>query len=208
MLNNLALTLLNLKDYFFRQIEPTQSLFRQPQPFDSSLYKLGNSWKQNLEHELPGKEIIFYGSTKMKIPGERDIDLAVLCPTEQFGECLPVLTRLFGNPEIIKNNCLVWHQTQEEYKTNLDIVLVDPNSTLYLMFIRPSVIIGKDDELREQYLRLKNSHYRQNLQKFEFARNKMFNRVAIFQDPEIPLFRKFATLVNNLFTLFIFALSI
>ncbi len=115
--------------------------------------KIAGIVMDEIRFTVPGLEIIFMGSMALGITGQKDIDLSILSPAEDFPIHRPKLEKQFGSPDKIANTAVGWHFMRDGYEVG--IYLTDPVKSQVQIQLDVFNLLKNDSNLLNEYEELK-----------------------------------------------------
>ncbi|TAH33846.1 hypothetical protein EYC58_00175 [Candidatus Saccharibacteria bacterium] len=120
-----------------------------------ALKQTGDELVAKIQGVAPELEVLFMGAAALGLPGKNDIDLDILCSTDDIKHYTSILESVLGTPHSLSDEMAVWSYVQDGVE--IDCILSDP--------ARPDSHVPKqkkvfeklktNPELREQYRKLK-----------------------------------------------------
>lgn len=140
-------------------------------PWDSKGLGIANKIIKDVQGATPDLEIIFIGSMALGIAGQKDIDLSVLSPSEEFSKHQPNLEKVFGEPDKLGKTSIAWHFVKEGYEVG--VYLTDPATSKVKEQVEIFNILKNNHGLLKEYEKLKLesnglSYHNYQIKKYEF----------------------------------------
>lgn len=128
-----------------------------------------------INKSIPELEVKFIGSPALRISGQRDIDLYVLCPQKEFPKYLQKMMRLFDIPEIMSKESIKWSFNKSGF--DVELYLTDPTTPQMQRQLKVFEILKNNSELLKEYEKLKESFNGKLYCAYQKAKYKFYNRV-------------------------------
>lgn len=144
-------------------------------PWDSRGLKVAESIIADIKSRIPNYEVMFIGSMALKISGQKDIDLSVLCPAPEFNEPHKALEKLFGPPDRIRETHISWHFVKDDYE--IGIYLTDPVESKVQEQMDIFNILKNDPKLLKEYESIKLAAKGLPYKDYQIAKYNFYNRV-------------------------------
>lgn len=156
---------------------PAEVLSRPVQVFawDSKGLLVADSIINAIKSAVPEREVIFIGSMPLRIAGQKDIDLSVLCPHREFKEPQHQLEKIFGLPDRIKETHVSWRFVRDGYEVG--VYLTDPVESKVQEQIDIFNILKNDPELLKEYESIKLAANGQSYHDYQVKKYNFYNRV-------------------------------
>ena len=156
---------------------PTEILQKPVQiyPWTSKGLEVAEKIINEIKSAIPERKVIFIGSMALHIAGQRDIDLSVLCPFQDFVEPHKALEKLFGPPDKIGQTHIAWHFIKEGYE--IGIYLTDPVESKVQEQIDIFNILKNDSRLLKEYEDLKLAANGLPYREYQIKKYDFYNRV-------------------------------
>lgn len=123
----------------------------------------------------PGLEVIFIGSLPLRIAGQRDIDLSILSPAQDFPIHQAKLEKKIGKPNVIDQTSIGWHFRREDY--GVSVYLTDPITSQVQEQIDVFNLLKNDPSLLKEYEQIKLESADKPYKEYQRRKYEFFNRV-------------------------------
>jgi GrpB-like predicted nucleotidyltransferase (UPF0157 family) len=117
--------------------------------FDPTVHRFGERLVEKIERHYPQMNVQLFGSTSLKIAGQRDIDLLIECPRDDLSKYSTALTSLFGTPAKTRNRFSEW--ALEEKGCSIQILLIQKDHPIARKLRETNDLLQKNKAYREQY---------------------------------------------------------
>lgn len=144
-------------------------------PYKNDLQKIADKLITQIQKKMPELKVNFVGSAKLKVLGERDIDLFVEAKASEFETFIPQLVALFGEPEKIRKMFAEWVFKVDDI--NVEITLVDPWFKGYIRSMKVFRALEKNKFLLKEYVEFKKKLQNSSVRKYIHHRMGFFNHV-------------------------------
>ena len=140
-------------------------------PYDSILADIAEKVIIKIKREIPDIDVRFMGASALKISGQNDIDIYIMCKNDELKEIyLSKLKLIFG--EQIKNK---WHWYENEIE--ISVYLSNPENQNMKEQLEIFDILNTSPELLKEYELLKSSLNGKPYNEYQTAKYKFYNRV-------------------------------
>lgn len=129
--------------------------YYQVREWTPAVKQAGDDLVAKIYAAAPELEVLFMGAAALGLPGKNDLDLDILCSTNEIKRYSDILKSVLGTPHSLSDEMAVWSYMQGEIE--IDCILSDPT--------RPNSHVPKqrkvfeslkaNSELRERYKQLK-----------------------------------------------------
>ena len=124
---------------------------------------------------LPNNEVVFIGSLPLKIAGQKDIDLSVLCTASEFPLCQPKLEKVFGQPDKLGVTSIGWHFQNEGW--DVGIYLTDPVTSQVQEQIDIFNLLKNNPRLLKEYEKIKLEAADKSYIEYQKRKYEFYNRI-------------------------------
>ena len=143
--------------------------------YDPKSTEIGNKYVTEIKEKFPELDTHLIGSAGFELAGRGDVDIISGCPIEQLSMYKESFTALFGKPIAIKHNFAEWNFFIDNRE--VEITLIDKNSSQFLMQISQFCKIKNDAKLLAEYKELKNSANQISMREYQRRKIGFFNKV-------------------------------
>ena len=145
------------------------------QRYDPQTMTVAGDFCEDLQKSLPYAAIHYFGSTRLGISGENDIDIGIIAG-ERVVAYLSTLTSRFGEPYISEHGAVYrWKITNQKFP--IDVFLVEKPTERIQESLDTQQILEARGDLRTQFEKIKQSCNGKSLRDYTRAKFEFFNTV-------------------------------
>lgn len=162
------------RDYLYSYVISNDKIVKM-YPYDPRANKIAETITKSIKKSAPGADVLFIGSSKLKIPGRRDIDLLIKVPKNEFDDYLPAFTKLFNTPSKTRRSFVEWNFKMLDYR--IEISMIDPKSRLFKRQEKLHNTLNRNKRVLKEYEELKQNLNGTTQRVYIRKRLKFFNEV-------------------------------
>jgi GrpB-like predicted nucleotidyltransferase (UPF0157 family) len=151
---DISLFLKSPVNFLFLFTYPTNR-FTSLKPYDSNLQNTADIIIKKINQAAPDLKVNFVGSASLHILGKEDIDLVSGAKHNDFKTYIPILSKLFGNPNKIRNKFAEWFFSYNNIA--VELYLTNTSAPAYKHELKIFGILKTNNKLLEEYVTLKKS---------------------------------------------------
>lgn len=172
IVRDIGLLVKNPKEYLFSF---TYSKVKKVKitPFDPQLHRYGKSLVAKIEKSFPKMRVNYFGSSALKIAGQRDIDLVIPCAISQVNRYTANITSLFGEP--VKRRIRFSEWSFEKNNCDIQILVIDKNHPLAIKMQKTFDTLKNNNEYLKEYEAVKLSSKGVSEREYTRRRLKFFS---------------------------------
>lgn len=143
-------------------------------PYDPTVTKLGEKLVKKIKNKFPQLPILFYGSARLKIDGQRDIELMAESKPHNFHLYVNGLNKIFGKPDKIRSEFIEWHI--EIKGCTVELLLINPKNRIFTDPKKSFERLSNNKKLLEKYKKLKKDLNGSSEREYKKQRMEFFYR--------------------------------
>jgi hypothetical protein len=149
-------------------------------PFDSERFQLGQEIVGALQKRVPHLRVLLTGALALRISGQNDIDVCVLCGSDRFDVYLPILRDMLGQEASKGATSVRWEPKQ--WGPKVTVYLTDPNVPAMDRQLSVQTILICKPELLSEYDRLKAEAAPLGLREYQRTKYEFYNDILRERD--------------------------
>jgi GrpB-like predicted nucleotidyltransferase (UPF0157 family) len=122
--------------------------------------------------KIPKADVRFMGSSALKICGQNDVDIYIICPPNLKNNYLSKLKPIFGN-QIKNKNKWKWIENGIE----VSVYLSDPNDKKFQEQLEIFNIFKNNSQILKKYEELKKTLNGKSYKEYQIAKYEFYNRI-------------------------------
>lgn len=162
------------REYLYSFTYPTDK-YIHIKPYDPEVKHKGEELINKIHALYPALKVNFIGSSVLGISGQKDIDLIIESPPEDFHLYIKGLTSILGKPVKKRVGLIEWDTRIDNYI--IDVLMMDHKNPIGRNTIRTHERIKKNKMFLKQYEKLKLSCNGTSLREYKRRRLEFFNYV-------------------------------
>ena len=143
-------------------------------PYDPKTIEIVEEFINKIKSIEPELVILHLGASALKISGQGDIDLSILCPKESFSRLAENLKKVLGEP-VSGKSIILWQFEKEGHE--VEICLADPNEPTTARQIMVHRTLEQNPKLLNQYEQLKESAASQSYHEYQRQKYEFYNKI-------------------------------
>lgn len=144
-------------------------------PWDPNTEIIAEKIMQKAKQAATNLEVLFMGASALKIPGQNDIDIYMLCSSQDFDEHLLKLKEVFGEPIKTSPTSIKWEMDIEGF--SVELYLTDPGTPQMHEQIRVYELLKDNPRLLEEYKQIKESANGMSMREYQRRKYEFYNRI-------------------------------
>jgi len=143
-------------------------------PYDSKTIKIADEFIQKIKSIDSKLKVVHLGASSLKISGQGDIDLSVLCPKNQFSIIKEKLSKVFGQ-NIEGNSIIEWNFEKDGHE--ISIYLADPTNSSTSRQLKIQEILKNNHNLLKEYQQLKEKSAPLGYREYQRKKYEFYNKI-------------------------------
>ena len=140
-------------------------------PYDPRTDIVAEKIIRQIKQLIPEADIKYIGGSALKISGQNDVDLYIICPSEVKEDYFSRLFVKFGDQ---KRNKWQWH---DDYDIKTTVYLSDPNDRKFTEQLDFFDVCKIKPEVAKEYEAVKESVSGKSYREYQIAKYEFYNRV-------------------------------
>ncbi len=145
------------------------------QDFDPAVKRTADEVVVSIKARGPDWNIWPMGSSELGIAGQNDIDINIPIHPEKYGEYLPTLIELFGQPLQKDKLPMKWQFEQDGFE--VELYLTDSTTKTFQEHLEVFTALKNDPALRKQYEEIKKSASDGSFKDYMRVKYEFFNEI-------------------------------
>jgi hypothetical protein len=145
------------------------------QPYTQHQQEVADIIIAEVKSVSPDIDIRLLGAVGLKISGQGDLDMYMLCPAADFHHYLPGLIEKLGPPLHEHPESVEWGFTRDGIE--VELYLTDPTSAPMQDQLKIYEILSTDEQLRLEYEKLKADANAKPFRDYQRAKYEFYNRL-------------------------------
>jgi GrpB-like predicted nucleotidyltransferase (UPF0157 family) len=125
------------------------------QPWNPAVTTVANSLISKIHEITPDLEVLFMGAAALGLPGKNDIDIDILCTTQDIHKYTRELIAVLGKPKESTDQITIWEFMLDGFE--IDCILSDPVFSHVPLQRKRFEILQSNPSILNQYTDLKES---------------------------------------------------
>lgn len=142
--------------------------------YDPESKKIAEDIFSKINDVFPELKIYFIGSASMGIAGCKDIDIFVESMPFNFDKFIKTFNEFFGQPVCVKKDYIEWKVFKGDW--SVDILLINPKCEKFKYQVGIEFVLQENKSLLEEYDKLKWKMDGMPKRKYQYEKNKFFNK--------------------------------
>jgi orotate phosphoribosyltransferase len=142
-------------------------------PYSPKVAVIARNVTKTIRRAIPNADVRFLGASALKLSGQNDIDIWILCPPKLKHKYIAKLKGLWGDP--VKRG-RKWKWTEHGYEIAVNVV--DPANRIRKEKLRLFEILQENAEVRHAYETLKTSYSGRTYKEYLIAKMEFLNELA------------------------------
>lgn len=143
-------------------------------PYDPKTTEIVEEYINKIMSVEPELDILHLGAAALKISGQGDIDISILCPNESFSRHAENLKNVLGEP-VSGKSTIFWQFEKGGHE--VEICLADPDEPSTARQLKVHKILNQNPKLLDQYEQLKESAASQSYREYQRQKYEFYNRI-------------------------------
>lgn len=143
--------------------------------YDVKVQKVADDIIEKINKIAPELEVKFIGAQALKISGQKDIDINILCEPNNFKKYLQKLMQLFKIPSFMSKNYIGWNFKKSGY--DIELYLTNPNSKSLQRQIKVFEILNNNPKLLKEYEDFKQAFNGKSYYDYQKAKYEFYNKI-------------------------------
>lgn len=148
-------------------------------PWDATGLEIAKELISEIGSVLPNNEVMFIGSLPLKIAGQKDIDLSVLSPADDFPRCQPKLEKKFGKPDKVGATSIGWRFDRQGWE--VEIYLTDPLSSELKEQLDVFNTLKANSGLLKEYEKIKLDNANKPYKEYQKKKYEFYNQILGYE---------------------------